>query len=88
MMQEEPGEMLQVNCPMGAAPGEIIAVNTLDGRQLQVAVPAGISPGMAFQVVVPDRVHFCNPLDVQALDKDSQVCSGIEATPMYVIDET
>ena len=45
-------QMLMVAVPVGAQPGQIIAINTPSGQVLQVQVPAGLQVGQQFQVQV------------------------------------
>ena len=41
---------IDVVCPEGAIPGEILVVTLPDGREVEAEVPDGISPGNTFQV--------------------------------------
>ena len=47
------GELVIVDVPMGAVPGDHIAVTAPSGQQVTVAVPAGAQPGVAVQVRMP-----------------------------------
>ena len=54
-MQPQPVQMKQqqimtVAVPLGMSPGQMMLVNSPDGRQIQVQVPAGMGPGSQFQV--------------------------------------
>jgi hypothetical protein len=47
--------VVQVICPPGVTPGQLVMVPTPNGQQCQVAVPQGVSAGMNFQVALPTK---------------------------------
>jgi len=44
---------MQIVVPQGAGEGQMLTVQTPDGRQFQVAVPKGVSAGQTMQIDVP-----------------------------------
>ena len=45
-------KVVQMQCPVGAAPGSSMAAN-IDGQMMNIVVPAGVNPGDMFQIRVP-----------------------------------
>lgn len=46
------GPQVQVTCPVGVAPGQLLMIQCPDGTQRQVQVPPNVHPGMAFNVML------------------------------------
>eukprot|EP00929_Paragymnodinium_shiwhaense_P009022 TRINITY_DN113037_c0_g1_i1.p1 TRINITY_DN113037_c0_g1~~TRINITY_DN113037_c0_g1_i1.p1 ORF type:complete len:220 (+),score=17.56 TRINITY_DN113037_c0_g1_i1:85-744(+) len=42
--------VMQVTCPPGAQPGQLVEFPTPEGRSMQVPVPVGVAPGQMFSV--------------------------------------
>lgn len=83
ILQNRTGEMIQVNCPFGIAPGQFVAINAPDGTLLQVQVPAGVGPGMSFQVETP--VTFVASEDSQGDDTDEELLRALTAGTLFVL---
>lgn len=45
-------QSMQVTCPAGVRPGQVLQIQGPDGRMLNVEVPSGVQPGQAFSVAV------------------------------------
>ena len=43
---------MNITIPQGVVAGQVLQVQTPDGRTVQIPVPAGAQPGMVFQVRV------------------------------------
>ena len=43
---------LEVTCPEGATPGDVLSLETGDGEQVEVEVPEGIVPGDVFEIQI------------------------------------
>ena len=50
--QPQQPQQIQVTCPQGVFPGQLLMVQCPDGSQRNVTVPAGVQPGQAFVVAL------------------------------------
>jgi hypothetical protein len=52
VQQTQPQQTMQVQCPQGAHPGQMIQVADPYGRLIQVVIPNGVYPGQMFMIQV------------------------------------
>ena len=50
-------QQVQVVCPEGCSPGDLVAITTPEGQQLQVQIPPGVTVGTAFLVNAEDTAQ-------------------------------
>jgi hypothetical protein len=43
---------MEVQCPAGVGPGQMVQIQDPSGQTVQVMVPAGVAPGQMFQIQV------------------------------------
>ena len=53
--QEAASDTILVGCPEGVSAGDLLYVQTPDGREVSVEVPDGIGPGDEFEVYVGEE---------------------------------
>jgi len=74
--------VLNVTCPPGCGPGQMLALSVPDGRQVQVQVPANVGPGMTFQVAVPAAVQALDPIESMFNGVDADRSGHIDANEL------
>ena len=66
-------QQMQVVCPQGCSPGDLIAVTALNGQQLQVQIPAGVGPGVPFLINTPSAVPASSLVATPAPDEGASL---------------
>ena len=81
-----------VVCPDGLGPGDLIVVDTPDGRAIEAVVPEGVSPGDEFEVSTLDTAHSDDEddgsLDLeQALQEEEREAAALRDSGSFSEEE-